>query len=1155
MSRGVADNRDPDDANLPSQSGPITSQGRANGISVPPPPSTDMLAQNPQSSAPNGAPSSPNGIQQPNEPRERSPGPRLEEMATTSESDMEFPDVEDMSRFIRLSGDFGFGHGRSHDSNEVFDPDLRRVKVYELIGSRWTDRGTAFCSGEYDNETEEARLIARAEGTHEVILCCMIRTADIYQRQQDTLIVWTELDGTDFALSFQDVEGCSEVWEFITEVQKHLNCRGMTEIYDFEVYPSLRDSDDSIILSPVISNFDHVPTTAAQIVQSGHLPPPSPDAGFITEIEKAMRNMARSPKSREQICNYIQENRYIHQLLEVFEAAEKAENLDALHALCSCMQTILLLNEHTMYEHILSDELWMGVVGMLEYDPEFPKFKANYREFLLQRSHFVQPITIRDEAIQRKIHATYRLQYLKDVILGRALDDSTFNVLNSCIIFNQMDIINHIMRDEPFLAELVFLFIKPTGTKGKEREKDSDMEIDKPSEATTVNGVVASSAGPSSSPQASHSDESTDVERKKEVILLLQQLCIMGKNVQLPTRINLFRTLVERGVLYAVQWALCRTEKHIIFSAGEILSVLLDHHALSIRNHILTQGVALKQPTGNFETLMNQENSEIPDVTGGSPPPFKETLSQVLCRMMANSQDLALQTQFADALRLLVDVPAMEPQRPPEVQNGVVGLPMQNTYLNRPLRDDHAIERFLDNFYKTCIETLMRPLTHDVPDHHELKDEPYSPSRERGNLYLYLCDLLCSFAIQHSFRIYFFILSSNVFSRIASLLSVKDKHLCLAALRFFRICLKMNNRNLFIHMHKHDCFTPICKLTIREARRENLLSCTCQEFFEFMRRENLREPINFVMEKHESDVRELAKSALGSATFQGFVARWEINKEPLPPEVVPEKRQHIMIPRIPGQRVMESEEDDSYFNSDDNEEDNIVPVPRVDSSLFGLFRRKRQRISTPGPHAQMNKGQRLMSVPSQNRPVSPLSSLLEYDDDEEMPPLSEQIRSEKEPPAPRPPILPPRQIQILPYEPNANDSEPSDPEDELLESLVSKDVDEKPPPPDVQKGPPATTQAQVPEKRRRGEEEEDAFERLAPKNRRLSNASDEASQVAAAKVRAAAAAETTRKAGEEGGPKKLKLKFSAASKSSPLSETRTSVAAKKTEVKDGTGNG
>jgi len=40
----------------------------------------------------------------------------------------------------------------------------------------------------------------------------------------DTLIVWTE-PGTslDIALSFQDCEGCEDIWQFIAEVQRHLN--------------------------------------------------------------------------------------------------------------------------------------------------------------------------------------------------------------------------------------------------------------------------------------------------------------------------------------------------------------------------------------------------------------------------------------------------------------------------------------------------------------------------------------------------------------------------------------------------------------------------------------------------------------------------------------------------------------------------------------------------------------------------------------------------------------------------------------------------------------------------------------------------------------------------------------------------------------------
>jgi len=40
---------------------------------------------------------------------------------------------------------------------------------------------------------------------------------------QDTLIVWTEPDGTDIALSFADPDDCENVWEFVLEVQKMLD--------------------------------------------------------------------------------------------------------------------------------------------------------------------------------------------------------------------------------------------------------------------------------------------------------------------------------------------------------------------------------------------------------------------------------------------------------------------------------------------------------------------------------------------------------------------------------------------------------------------------------------------------------------------------------------------------------------------------------------------------------------------------------------------------------------------------------------------------------------------------------------------------------------------------------------------------------------------
>lgn len=57
-------------------------------------------------------------------------------------------------------------------------------QVYELIGQRWTDRGTALCTGIYDEEVDQAAIVARSEISDVELLRSEIRVNDVYQRQQ-----------------------------------------------------------------------------------------------------------------------------------------------------------------------------------------------------------------------------------------------------------------------------------------------------------------------------------------------------------------------------------------------------------------------------------------------------------------------------------------------------------------------------------------------------------------------------------------------------------------------------------------------------------------------------------------------------------------------------------------------------------------------------------------------------------------------------------------------------------------------------------------------------------------------------------------------------------------------------------------------------------
>jgi protein phosphatase-4 regulatory subunit 3 len=473
--------------------------------------------------------------------------------------------------------------------------------------------------------------------------------------------------------------------------------------------------------------------------------------------------------------------------------AEELESLENLHALCSLVQTIrmyhklfafqvltlfiVMLNDHAMYEHIMDDDLFYGVVGILECkqecvlqplkaskrrlfldDPDFPDHKANYREFLHDQSQFHQPIPIRDPSIQRKIHNAYRLQFLKDVVLARAIDDSTFNVINSCILFNQIDIISHVQHDPNFLRDLVSLFVDEgifldnirqqpppqqhpanlppnqiiISLNGSD-ERDDDMDVDPKAETDGPSSSTTMTNSPSTSkiaPKGSeayqalrqyyqqhysfmprHDLSESEINLRREVIILLQQLCVMGKNVQLPARLSLFRSLVDRGVVFVVQWAISLSDKEesnksMISAGGEVLSALLDHDLNGVRSHV----------NKHVDAIVKEKKlqKKFADTKG-------ETLLDAMCRIMATTKDLAVQSQIGDALKTWLEVPPDITGPTPGGAGGSDGSPVVSTPPKGPMaRREGETERFLDYFYRNCITVLFKPLM-DLPEWKNVK--------------------------------------------------------------------------------------------------------------------------------------------------------------------------------------------------------------------------------------------------------------------------------------------------------------------------------------------------------------------------------------------------------------------------------------------------
>lgn len=724
----------------------------------------------------------------------------------------------------------------------------RRVKVYELKGETWFDRGTGYCAGVYDETVDEALLVARREencqflegidvpaegdmdetepvlsnGTSEdaaqkpsqaqpcqfvvvvsenlesedILLASKVVKEEVYQRQQDTLVVWTEPTGIDMALSFQEAEGCNEVWEFLTEVQKHF--MGLAE--------------EALTDSPPTTPNPHSPGGVLGMSASGSgLEPllnimgdykglPEPTLANLEKIDVMLKETtSRGPMMREKLTTWLMESHYIRKLVPFFHTVEELEALPALHMLCTIMQTILLLNDSFLFEYILQDDVFLGVVGMLEYDPEFPRLKANYRDHLTQRARFKQVIDIGDPMVVAKIHQTYRLLYLRDVILARVVDDPTVSILNSFIFFHQNDIVNYCCQNDLFLSDLFRMLTNP--------------------------------------------DEAE--ERRSEGVLFLQQLCAMGKLIQLPARISLYRTLTDWGLLNVLQYALERLGQTARNAAAEILMTIIEYDANSVRAHVVSQVEQNARP-----------------------------LVSMMIDMLHNERDPGLKTQIAEAMRIIFDVAT--DGGPMAAQAQVLSV----QGLNKAKADP---DRFLTWIYETEIGRLCSPLN-SLPDSRVLsKGEKLPPQpRHRSALYGHLCDLLCHMIAHHSFRSQYFVLTSEISKKVGSLLHSREKFLRLSALRFFKYCLVSNNQFTNRHFIKIELFSTILGLVEAEGDRNNLVASACLDFFEHMRKENMKTLISHCMDRHGARMRQLADKPYTGPCFSLLVSQWEKNQEPLP---------------------------------------------------------------------------------------------------------------------------------------------------------------------------------------------------------------------------------------------------------------------------------
>ena len=468
------------------------------------------------------------------------------------------------------------------------------------------------------------------------------------------------------------------------------------------------------------------------------------------------------------------------------------------------------------------------LTAYLADDPDFPNHKANHRRYLKDNSRYKEVLSIADPAITKKIHATWRLTYLKDVVLARILDDPTFGVLNSLIFFNQVDIISHLQNNPGYLEELF--------------------------------GII-------DSPGA-------DLKRKKDAVGFIQSCCAIAKSLQAPPRANLYTNFINHGLLRVITFAILNKEASIRVAGTDILVAMIDHDPSMVRAYIFKSIGEKKVPL--TETLIELLLVEVDLGVKAQAADAIKVLLEPQQPPPAQAQE-GMGRQNGEFLSKLRNNSAPNPQTESFIQHFYEH---SANKLFQPLKDlekRETCEWPLPRFpFSVIISDCSISVVSDITFH-------------EVQLFNHLVEIIIYLSRTHQFRSKYYIFTEGLASRIAQLLSAPQKHLKLskhdsgffsdtgpltvtiAALKFFRQCVGLQDEFYNRQITQQNHFGPILNIVYETMPRDNLLNSACLELFEFVKRENLKPLIVHLVETYRNKLQEINYVD----TFQTLILRYD----------------------------------------------------------------------------------------------------------------------------------------------------------------------------------------------------------------------------------------------------------------------------------------
>ena len=209
----------------------------------------------------------------------------------------------------------------------------------------------------------------------------------------------------------------------------------------FHPFPQVQGKDPSVDITQEL--VDESEEERFDDMSSPGLELPPCELGRLEDLAEMVASSLPSPLRREKLALAVENEGYIRKLLELFHVCEDLENREGLHHLYEIIKGIFLLNRTALFEVMFSEECIMDVIGCLEFDPALPQ-PRRHREFLTKTARFKEVIPISDPELRQKIHQTYRVQYIQDMVLPTpsVFEENMLSTLHSFIFFNKVEIVS-----------------------------------------------------------------------------------------------------------------------------------------------------------------------------------------------------------------------------------------------------------------------------------------------------------------------------------------------------------------------------------------------------------------------------------------------------------------------------------------------------------------------------------------------------------------------------------------------------------------------------------------------------------------------------------------------------------------------------------------